>query len=65
LVNTKSFIYNNFNKKTLEDINKKLGKAKSEKPVPGIYIFTHIPTGNKYVGSSNNLSRRINEYFKG
>jgi len=29
----------------------------------GIYIFTHKSTGKKYVGSSNSLSRRLNQYF--
>lgn len=29
----------------------------------GIYIFTHKPTGRKYVGSSNSLSRRLDQYF--
>jgi hypothetical protein len=29
----------------------------------GIYIFTHKVTGSKYVGSSNSLSRRLEQYF--
>jgi hypothetical protein len=29
----------------------------------GIYIFTHKATGRKYVGSSNSLSRRLDQYF--
>ena len=29
----------------------------------GIYIFTHIKSGSKYVGSSNSLSRRLEQYF--
>lgn len=65
LVNSKSFSYHDFNKITLDEIKKKLREEGNGAPVPGIYIFTHIPTGNKYVGSSNNLLRRINEYFKG
>lgn len=31
----------------------------------GVYIFIHKSTGNKYVGSSNLLRRRLNYYFKG
>ena len=31
----------------------------------GVYIFIHKKTGNKYVGSSNLLRRRMNYYFKG
>lgn len=29
----------------------------------GVYVFTHKPSGSKYVGSSNNLSRRLDQYF--
>jgi len=29
----------------------------------GVYIFTHIASGAKYVGSSNSLSRRLDQYF--
>ena len=29
----------------------------------GVYIFTHKTTGGKYVGSSNSLSRRLDQYF--
>ena len=31
----------------------------------GVYIFIHKSTGNKYVGSSNLLRRRMDYYFKG
>jgi hypothetical protein len=30
----------------------------------GVYVFTHIPTGSMYVGSSNLLNRRLEYYFK-
>lgn len=30
----------------------------------GVYFFTHKPSGGKYVGSSNSLSRRLDQYFK-
>jgi hypothetical protein len=30
----------------------------------GVYMFIHIDTGNKYVGSSNLLRRRMDYYFK-
>lgn len=60
LVNNKKFFYPYFNLKTLQDIKENIGNS----AVPGIYMFTHKPTGNKYVGSSKNLSRRIQEYFK-
>lgn len=31
----------------------------------GVYMFIHKKTGDKYVGSSNLLRRRMNYYFKG
>ncbi|KAG0122703.1 GIY endonuclease, partial [Tuber indicum] len=31
----------------------------------GVYLFIHKNTGQKYVGSSNLLRRRMNYYFKG
>ena len=31
----------------------------------GVYNFSHKETGNKYVGSSNSLSRRLEQYFSG
>lgn len=30
----------------------------------GVYLFTHIASGFKYVGSSNLLARRMDYYFK-
>jgi len=40
-----------------------VGKPKARGLKVGVYVFTHKPTGNKYVGSSNNLSRRLDQYF--
>jgi len=40
-----------------------VGKPISRRPKAGIYIFTHLATGRKYVGSSNSLSRRLEQYF--
>jgi hypothetical protein len=40
------------------------GKS-SYKGFSGVYIFIHKNTGQKYVGSSNLLRRRMNYYFKG
>ena len=51
---------------TLEDnilLDELTGKS-AYKGFFGVYIFTHINTGQKYVGSSNLLRRRINYYFK-
>lgn len=33
------------------------------KAVPGVYIWTHLPTGDMYVGSSSSLARRLIGYF--
>lgn len=38
-------------------------KPRSKRSNPGVYIFTHKSTGNKYVGSSNDLARRFKQYF--
>lgn len=40
-----------------------MGKFGSKTRKAGIYIFTHKVTGSKYVGSSNSLSRRLEQYF--
>lgn len=49
------------NKKLLAELT---GKSQY-KGFSGIYIFIHINTGHKYVGSSNLLRRRMDYYFKG
>ena len=40
-----------------------IGTPKTRGLKAGIYIFTHKLTGHKYVGSSNSLSRRLDQYF--
>jgi GIY-YIG catalytic domain len=40
-----------------------VGRPKTRKRKAGIYIFTHLATGRKYVGSSNSLSIRLEQYF--
>lgn len=40
-----------------------MGKFGSNIRKPGIYIFTHKISGKKYVGSSNSLARRLEQYF--
>ena len=40
-----------------------VGKPNTRGIKAGIYIFTHITSGAKYVGSSNSLSRRLDQYF--
>ena len=48
----------------MDDIKDIVGLPKDKSQVPGIYIFTHINSGNKYVGSSSQLSIRLNNYIK-
>gem|GEM_PF-1874004 len=66
LLNTPSFIIPHLNnkvlvKKTLKD---KLGSSNGKLRIPGIYIFTHLTTGKKYVGSSSELALRLNGYIQ-
>lgn len=42
-----------------------IGTIRKERCIAGVYIWTHISTGNKYVGSSSSLARRLIGYFKG
>lgn len=41
-----------------------VSKPQSRRSNTGIYIFTHKITNSKYVGSSNDLSRRFKQYFE-
>lgn len=40
-----------------------VGKPNTRGIKAGVYVFTHIASGAKYVGSSNSLSRRLDQYF--
>ena len=42
-----------------------IGTIRNECCRVGVYIWTHIPTGSMYVGSSTSLARRLIGYFKG
>lgn len=43
----------------------KLNLGTTKDKISGIYIWTHKLTGDKYVGSSTQLARRLNGYIKG
>lgn len=43
---------------------KLVGRPNSRGRYAGVYIFTHIETGQMYVGSSNSLGRRLSQYFE-
>lgn len=40
-----------------------IGTPKTRGLKAGVYIFTHKVTDRKYIGSSNSLSRRLDQYF--
>jgi hypothetical protein len=65
LLNTPSFVLTNLNNKSLtkETIKDKLGLPNGKTRIPGIYIFTHLSSGKKYVGSSLELSLRLTGYI--
>lgn len=65
LLNTPSFILTNLNNKSLtkEILKDKLGLPNGKQRIPGIYIFTHLTSGKKYVGSSSELAFRLNGYI--
>lgn len=52
-----------FNSETFPALFGLVGTPKTRRRKAGIYIFTHLATGKKYVGSSNSLSRRLEQYF--
>jgi hypothetical protein len=65
ILKTPSFVLNHLD----EDENLKILKSKLGLPfwkiqIPGVYIFKHKDTGDKYVGSSSQLSIRLNGYFR-
>jgi len=37
--------------------------VKNHKDKSGIYLWTHLDSGKKYIGSSVNLSKRIDFYY--
>lgn len=42
-----------------------IGTVRGKIQVPGVYVWTHLSTGDKYVGSSSTLARRLIGYFNG
>jgi hypothetical protein len=65
LLNLRSYDINTKdNDRMMKEIKHIVGLPKDKNQVPGIYIFTHIHTGDKYVGSSSQLSIRLNNYIK-
>src|SRR5579871_1895322 len=60
LTNNNSFIpvivYNNVDTDKLKILSDNKGKA-------GIYLWTHIESGKKYVGSAVDISKRLKNYY--
>lgn len=52
-----------FSDETYPSLLALIRKPHSKRSNAGVYIFTHKSTGNKYVGSSNDLARRFKQYF--
>lgn len=64
LKNIPSVIFNlPLNDQTYPSFEGLIGKPNTRNIKAGVYIFTHIASGAKYVGSSNSLSRRLDQYF--
>ncbi len=64
LINSPRLIINDLtNKLLIENLWIQIGKPRSNIKNAGVYIFTHKETGDKYVGSSSDLSRRIDYYL--
>ena len=59
--------FSNLNNYTIKSdyFLKNIGTVRGKIQVTGVYIWTHIYTGNKYVGSSSTLARRLIGYFNG
>ena len=50
-------------KEANKEIKKLVGLPSSKIQVSGIYIFTHLINGSKYVGSSSQLAIRLRSYI--
>lgn len=67
ILNSPRIKYFNLNSDTIkskEFINS-IGTYRGKIQIPGVYIWTHLPTGDKYVGSSSKLAKRLYGYFRG
>jgi len=65
LLKTTGFILNDLSKdEIIKILRNKIGSPSSKIQIPGIYIFKHKITGDKYIGSSSQLAIRLNGYLK-
>jgi len=67
ILNKPRLVFNNLNINTIktEEFLSTIGTVRNERCKAGVYIWTHITTGDMYVGSSSSLARRLIGYFKG
>lgn len=64
LITRPRFLFKDLNKdETIKNIKDKFGLPFSKIKIPGVYIFKHIKTGDKYVGSSSHLAFRLFGYI--
>jgi hypothetical protein len=64
LINSPSIIIKDLDKKESKKIIKaNIGSPGSKIQIPGVYIFKHKLTGEKYVGSSSQLALRLNRHL--
>lgn len=64
LINAPSINLKNLDQKESKKIIKdNIGLPSSKIQIPGVYIFKHKITGEKYVGSSSQLAIRLSRYF--
>lgn len=65
LLNMPRLVFYDLQKKeSLDFIYEKLGTPHSKIQSQGVYIFTYVTTGQKYVGSSSQLAFRLKGYLK-
>lgn len=64
LINTpRIFIKNLGTNESIKILKDNIGSPSSKIQIPGVYIFTHKITGEKYVGSSSQLALRLSGYI--
>lgn len=66
ILNSSRLNFSNLDANTIKSDSfiQNIGTVRGKK-VPGVYIWTHLYTGDKYVGSSSTLARRLIGYFNG
>jgi hypothetical protein len=60
-------VFNDLSKDTIksQEYIQNIGTYRGKIQIPGVYIWTHLSTGDMYVGSSSKLAKRLQGYFYG